>query len=193
MRRRPFLAVTTLVVLAAAGPASAATGLKDSYLGIPTFIWLPVNLALFVYLLYHFVGKPISLYLDTRKAAIATDISDAAAKLAEAEELRAQVMARLDAVEAEIKAIHDKAEQDGQTEAAAIADQAAHEQERFLKRVDDELARRRIETRRRLASETAELTAQITREILEREMTADDRALVFQRSLAALDRVGKES
>ena len=88
MRRRPFLAVTTLVVLAAAGPASAATGLKDSYLGIPTFIWLPVNLALFVYLLYHFVGKPISLYLDTRKAAIATDISDAAAKLAEAEELR---------------------------------------------------------------------------------------------------------
>lgn len=164
----------------------------QTHLGVPDFVWLAVNLTLFLYILQRFVGRPMAAFLDTRREGIGAELAAASAKLAEADRLRSEVMARLDAVEHEVTELRQRAEREGAAEAAKIAEQAAVEQQRFLRRVEDEIQRRQAETRQALARETAELTAQLTRELLAAEMTDADRRRVFDRSVAALDALQAE-
>jgi F-type H+-transporting ATPase subunit b len=183
--RRPLLAV--LVCLLAPLPAAASSG--GSHLGIPDAIWLPLNLAAFLFLLYWFVGRPISRFLDSRRDSIAQELKDAEHKIDEAERLRAEVVARLDQVETEISELKQRAEREGQAEAQRIDEQAAAEEQRFLQRVENEMARRHQETRTVLARETAVLTTQLARELLDREITDADRQRVLERSLAAMQQI----
>lgn len=181
MRRSALLAV---VLLALPSVAAAAEG--GTTLGIPDWIWKTVNLAAFGFFLYWFVGRPMGRFLESRRTDIAAELREAKDKLRHAEELRTQVVGRLEAVEKEVAEIRERAAAEGRAEAERIAEHAAVEAERFAARVNDEIARRSAETRQRLAAETAELTAQIARELLEKEMTADDRRRVMDRSLKAL-------
>jgi F0F1-type ATP synthase membrane subunit b/b' len=87
----------------------------------------------------------------------------------------------------------ERAATDGEAEVAKISEQTKIEEERFLRRVDEEISRREAETRTRLAQDTADLTAQLARELLEKEMTDDDRQRVLERSLEAMTTIrGKE-
>ena len=156
------------------------------HLGIPDFIWLPVNLTLFLYILQRYVGRPMSAYLDARRESIAEDLANARTQLEEADRLQADMKKRLGDIEKEIAEIKQRAEVDGRAEAQRIAEQTALDEERFLKRVDDEIGRREAETRARLAQDTADLTAQLARDLLSRDMTDADRRRVFDRSLDAM-------
>lgn len=156
------------------------------HLGIPDFLWLPVNLTLFLYILHRYIGRPMSAFLDARREGIAEDLAKARTQLEEADRLQDEMNKRLGDIEGELADIKARAEADGAAEAQRIADQAKLEEERFLKRVDDEIARREAETRAQLAQDTVDLTAQMARELLSREMTDADRRRVFERSVAAM-------
>lgn len=169
----------------AAVPAWASEG-GARHLGIPDAVWLPLNLVVFLALLYWLVGRPISRFLESRREGIAQELAEAKRKLEEAEELRSQVVRRLGEVERELSELRDRAERDGRAEAERIAAQAEAETERFLRRVDEEVTRRQAETRALLAQETAALTAELAREILGREVQDADRARVLERSLDAM-------
>jgi len=171
-------------VLAAPSVASAAEG--GAHLGIPDPIWMTLNLVAFIYFLYRFVGRPLGAFLQTRRADIGRELVEAQDKLREAEELRAQVVERLEAVEKEVAEIRERAEREGRAEAERIVVSAAAEAERFVTRVQDEIERRAAETRQRLAAEAAELTATIARDLLERQLTDADRARLLDRSVEAL-------
>lgn len=155
-------------------------------LGIPVWFWLALNLTVFLYLLNRFVGKPIKDGLVSRSAEVGEQLAQARAKLAEAEQLRAEVRDRLEKVEAEVAEIRDRAETMGRNEADRIDAQTAEEQERFMRRVDDQIARRQAEAREQLARDTAALTAQLTKELLASTMNEDDQQRVLSRSIAAL-------
>jgi F-type H+-transporting ATPase subunit b len=179
---RVFL--VAIVLIASALPATASEG--QSHLGIPDALWLPLNLALFIFVLYWFVGKPISRFLASRRDNIATELEEAQKKLVEAEDLRAQVLERLEQVEVEINEIKERAEREAHAEAERIAEASQAEEERFLNRVEDEISRRHSETRTELAKETAALTAQLAHELLAKEITAEDRERILKRSLEAM-------
>jgi F0F1-type ATP synthase membrane subunit b/b' len=53
-------------------------------------------------------------------------------------------------------------------------------------RVDEEIRRRTAEARDTLSRETAELTARLTKELLGRELTGDDRRRLLDKSLSAM-------
>jgi F-type H+-transporting ATPase subunit b len=164
-----------------------------THLGIPDYIWLAVNLTLFLYLLARFVGRPAMAFLETRRQGIGEELERARQQLVEADELRADVEHRLAGVEAEIEALAQRAADDSREEAERIAEQTRQDEERFLRRVEDEIARREVETRTQLARDTAELTAQLARELLQQEMSDADRRRVFERSLDAMGALeGKE-
>ncbi len=116
-------------------------------LGIPVFVWLAVNLTVFLYILARLVGQPMAGFLDARRESIATQLEQAKEKLAQAEELKTEVLSRLDKVENEVGEIQERAKVMGQAEAEKIAEQSVREQERFLRRVDEEISRRYTETR----------------------------------------------
>jgi F-type H+-transporting ATPase subunit b len=160
-----------------------------SFVPIPSWLvrtLLAVNLTAFVYLLARFVGAPLGRFLDTRSEQITSELEEARRKLTEAEDLREQVLRRLNEVEQEVAEVKARAESQGQQEAEEIAAQVESEAERFLNRVDEEIGRRQAEMRNTLASDTAALTAQLTRELLSEEMSDADRERVFSRSLKAM-------
>lgn len=147
---------------------------------------LAVNLTVFLYLLHRYVGKPINQSLETRGEDIKGELADARDKLAEAEKLRAEVRDRLDKVEAEVMEMQARAETQGLAEAEKIDALAREDEARFMRRVDDQIARRQVETRQQLARDTATLTAQLTKELLASTMTDEDQQRVLARSLGAL-------
>ncbi len=176
-----------IVVLAVALVMALLVDHGERTFGVPDWFWMALNMTVFLYLLHRFVGRPIAAYLDTRRDGIAADLEQAAAKLAEAERMRGEVMARLEEVDQEVAAIRRRAEAEGTAEAEAIAEQSEREQARFLTRVDDEITRRHAEVRQSLARETAELTARLTRDLLSDQITPADRGRVFDRSVTALE------
>lgn len=163
------------------------------HIGVPDYIWLSLNLTAFLYILQRFVGRPMGAFLETRREGIAEELQNARRQLEEADRLQAEVSKRLADVENEVAELTARAASDGEAEAAKIAEQTKVEEERFLKRVDEEVSRREAETRARLAQDTADLTAQLARELLEHEMTDEDRRRVLERSLEAMTTLkGKE-
>jgi F-type H+-transporting ATPase subunit b len=163
------------------------------HIGVPDYFWLSINLTLFLYILYRYVGKPMGAFLDTRREGIAGELQNARRQLEEADQLQADVTKRLDDLESEVADMKQRAVADGAAEADEIAAQTKLEEERFLRRVNDEITRREAETRAQLAQDTADLTAQLARELLENEMTDEDRRQVLERSLGAMRALeGKE-
>lgn len=157
-----------------------------SHLFVPDYIWLSVNLTLFLYLLARFVGRPMAQFLDTRREGIAEELQRARKQLEEAEEMRADVSRRLAEVESEVEALRERASEDSEAEARRISEQAEEEEARFLQRIEDEITRRETETRAQLAQDTADLTAKLARDLLAKEMTDEDRRRVFERNLEAM-------
>jgi F-type H+-transporting ATPase subunit b len=155
-------------------------------------VLLAANLTLFLYLLNRFVGKPIAASLEARQDDIQGALVQARDKLAEADKLRAEVRDRLAKVEAEVAEMRERAELQGKTEAEKIDAQASEEEARFMRRVDEQIARRQAETRQLLAKDTAALTAQLTKELLATTMTDDDQKRVLARSLGALEHLPDE-
>jgi F-type H+-transporting ATPase subunit b len=149
-------------------------------------VLLAANLTLFLYLLYRLIGKPINQALESRGEEIKGQLAQARDKLSEAERLRAEVRERLDKVETEVAEMRSRAETQGLAEAEKIDALAVEEEGRFIRRVDDQIARRQAETRQQLAKDTAALTAQLTKELLAKTMTDEDQQRVLARSLDAL-------
>jgi F-type H+-transporting ATPase subunit b len=163
------------------------------HIGIPDYIWLSLNLTVFLYILQRFVGGPMGAFLESRREGIAEELQNARHQLEEADRLQAEVSKRLADVEKEVAELKERATVDGDAEAGRISEQTKIDEERFLRRVDEEISRREVETRARLAQDTADLTAQLARDLLDREMTDEDRRRVLDRSLDAMAALeGKE-
>ena len=150
-------------------------------------VLLAANLTLFLYLLNRFVGQPINETLKARGENVKTELAEARKKLVEAEALRLEVRERLAKVETEVIEIQQRSEALGKTEAEKIDAQAHEDEARFMRRVDDQIARRQAETREQLAKDTAALTEQLTKELLKSTMTENDQQRVLDRSLGALE------
>ena len=164
----------------------------ETKLGVPVFVWLALNLTVFLFLLARFVGRPLGAFLEARRDGIAGDLKRAEERLVEAETLKVEVLDRLSKVEAEIAEIHQRSETLGREEAERIAAEGQEEAERLLRRVSDEITQREAETREALAKETAELTARLAHQLLQKGMTDADRKRVMDRSVEALGPADRE-
>jgi len=158
----------------------------ETKLGIPLFVWLAVNLTVFLWVLGRYVGRPVGEFLQTRRAGIQAELQEAREKLAESEKLRREVQERLSKIDEEVASIMEKAEKQSASEVERIAEQAAEEEARFMARVETEIRRREEETRQKLTREAAALTTELARTIIEKEVNPEDRARVLKRSLEAL-------
>lgn len=163
--------------------------LGGNFFGLPDVavqVLFAANLTLFLWLLARFAGRPIVGALDARRAGIAEQLELAQRRVGEAQELRREVQQRLEEVEDEVANLRERAEREGRAEADEIDQQTDSEEQRFLKRIEDEIARREAEARDNLAKETAALTAQLTKELLRKELSEEDRRRILASSLSAM-------
>lgn len=155
-------------------------------------VMFAANLTLFLWLLARFAGGPIVGALGSRQQDITDELETAKERVREAQDLRQEVQQRLDQVETEVAQLRERAEREGQDEAAEIVQQTAADEQRFLERIDEEITRREAEAKDNLAKETAALTAQLTKELLTKELSDADRQRILDRSLSAMTESERE-
>ncbi len=175
-----------VVLLAAAEPAWAASGGSDTWLGIPRVVWYTLNLLLFFGLLGWLLAKPMGAFFRTRQEEISRTLAEATRQQEEAVRMKAEMEQRVASLENEITALRQRLHDDGVRERAALAQQGEQEAQRLLSQLDGEAARRREEAQASLAREAAGIAADLAWELLQREVTPEDRERIFRTTLERL-------
>jgi len=176
-----------VVALLVALPAAAAGDPSGTWLGVPTWIWMAVNLVIFFGILGYLLVPPITRFLEARARRIYEELEEARERRAEAAELQAGLGAKVDALEEQIAEILARAESEGVKEHDAILEQAEREKERLLAQAQGEIGHRLAQARQELKDYTAELAARLAREQLERELGPEERRRIFRRNLSRLE------
>lgn len=188
----PHSAVVAIVavVLAAlaAAPARAAGATAETFLGIPTWIWMSINLVLFFGLLGYLIVPPISRYLDSRGEKIRQDLAEARERRAEVANLQATLGAKVAALEAQMDEVRERAESEGHREREEVLAQAERERERLVAQAGSEIDHRVAQARQELKDTTAALAAQLAREQIESRLDDSTRHRLFERNLVRLER-----
>ena len=135
-----------------------------------------VNFAILAGGLYYFFGKSIADYLRSRSETIRKDLVDAKTLRSDAESQLTGVRARLAALPAELSALKQRGQEELASEKVRLAEATAAERTRV-----QEQTRREIESASRLARRdlmlhSANLSMDLAKKRLERDITADDQA-----------------
>lgn len=189
VRRASRLAALAVaaVALFAALPAAAAADPFATWMGLPAWIWMLANLVIFFGVIGYFLGPPITRFLEARGRRIHEELAEAKERRTEAAELQANLGAKVAALEAQIDEILKRAESEGRREHDAILEQAEREKERLLAQAQGEIDHRMAQARQELKDFTAELSARLAHEQLERELGPADRQRIFRRNLSRLE------
>jgi F-type H+-transporting ATPase subunit b len=167
-------------------PALAAEGGGGGFLGLPTLFWKTANLVVFFGLMFYLLARPLSRFFHARREQIAAQMKEAALHLEEAERLRAEMEEKVAALAEEIAELKERLRQEGEREREALERQGKEEAARLVAQFDHEASRRIDEARRQLASEAASVAAELALELLERELTVEDRERIFRTTLDRL-------
>jgi len=173
--------VRPLLLLAEGGAEHA-----EKFLGLPMWIWQSANLALFLYLLYRFVGRPLAGAFRKRQEAVEAERQEAERLKAEAERLSGEIRERLSRLDGEIAAVAAQGKADGEAERAALAARADQEAERVKRDATDEIARRLATARADLEQVASGLVASSAVELLSRQINDEDRRRLLADSVERL-------
>jgi len=182
--------VAVLTVCFLALPAWAAEEAGEGFLGLSPLFWKIANFILFFGLLFYLLVRPLSKFFHTRRAQIDAQMKESVHQRQEAERLRTEMEQRLTALSGEIASLRERMRRDGERERAALERQGDAEAARLVAQIDQEASRRVEEVRRELAADAAEVAAQLAIELLQRELTPEDRDRIFR---TTLERLGARS
>ena len=191
MKRRPILLLCALLCfslpLFGAEEEHGEEHGPETFLGLPTWIWMSANLLLFLGLLAKFVGIPISGLLETRAKSIAEDLRRAQKQRREAEEMKASLEVQVGALEKELDEVLTRAGEDGETERKEILAQAERERSRLLEQAQEEIELRISQAKVELTEHTARLAAELARQKLSSSIEPEDLDRLFDDNLSRLE------
>jgi F0F1-type ATP synthase membrane subunit b/b' len=174
------------VLWCAALPAWAAGEGSGRFLGLPPLFWSTANLLVFVGLLVYFLARPLSRFFHARREQITSQMREAAHQQQEAERLRSEMEQRVAALSGEIEALKVRLRREGERDRGALERQGEEEAARLVAQIGQEVARRVAEARQELASEAASVAADLALELLQGELTPEDRERIFRETLERL-------
>ena len=167
-------------------PSWAAEDGGEKFLGLPTLFWKTANLLVFFGLLSYLLARPLSRFFRARRELIVSQMGDAARQQQEAAQLRVEMEQKVAALAGEIAALRERLRHEGEREREALERQGDADAARLIAQVDQEAARRVEDARRGLASEAAAVAAELALELLEHELTPEDRERIFRTTLERL-------
>ena len=172
------IGLSATALLAAAPEEEAhATG------GFSALLWPIVNFVILCGILYYFLNKPFSAYLNDRSTSIRKDLVEAAELKASAAAQVATIDQKLKALPGELDALRKRGAEEAAAEEQRITAAAIAERDRLL-----EQARREIELETRLAKReilehAADLSVQLATQRLKQEVTPADQERLVDRYL----------
>jgi len=183
-------ALLILAVVALAGPAlfaeegAAAEGHHEkTYFGIPGWILKTANMLLFIGVLVYFAGGPVKKAFAERSAAIKQAAEEARERRTKADRMAGDIQARLSAIEAEVKAIHERAQAEGERQKRELIAAAEAESQKILANARNEVDNRLKHARTELTEFAGQLASERAEQILREKITEDDQKKLFSESL----------
>jgi len=178
-RLRSALTTITLAVFFAAAYAAPLLAAEEEAAAPDS--WAPtiakfVNFAILALVLYKFAGKSVGEYLRSRSESIRKDLVDAKALRTEAEAQLTGVRARLAALPAELNEMKRRGEEDLAAEKVRLAAATAAERTRVQEQTRREIEMTSRLARRELMLHGANLSMQLAKQRIERDITAEDQA-----------------
>jgi F-type H+-transporting ATPase subunit b len=165
---------------------AAAHEASRGFLGFPTTVWSTLNLLLFFALLYVLLKKPSVSFFGGRRGDVAKALQKAAEDRGKAEALAGEVKERLSRVETELAQIQVKARQEAVAEQAALTKQAEEDAARIVARTSSEMENRVRAAKVELAAYAADLSVDLARELLAKNVTRDDEKRLLDEGVARL-------
>ncbi len=189
MKRLP--PASALLLLAPVAAAAQVSGVEAHPVTDWIFRWL--NFALVFGVGGWWVGRKLKVVFRRRADKIYATIAEAEAERRQAIERLQAAEASLAGLEREAAEMRDRARRDSAAEADRIRAMAREDAERIERAADAEIAAAERTAVNRLRDLAVARTIERARELVVRRMTPAVDARLFQRFVAALDRVGSRS
>lgn len=156
------------------------------FLGVPGLAWQLLNLGLFLGLLWYFLRKPAADFFGKRKAGVAAALAKSDEDRRRAEQLSVELKARLAAIETELANLKEAARRDADAEHAALLAKSQSEADQILARTRTDLDNRVRAARAELTAFAGDLSVDLARELLRKNVTADDEKRLLEEGIAHL-------
>jgi F-type H+-transporting ATPase subunit b len=154
-----------------------------TYFGIPGWILKLANMLLFLGVLGWALGGPIKKALTERRVQIQSDAEEARARRAKADQLAADIQARLTQIENDVRAIHERAQAEGEKQKKELIAAAEAEAQKILQSARNEVDSRLKRARHELTEYAGELATQRAEQILREKVTDNHRERLFDESV----------
>jgi len=183
------LAITPVVLFAeekahSEGAAAAAEGHHEqTYFGIPGWILKTANMLLFFGALVYFIGGPVKRAFADRSAAIKRAAEEARERREKSDRMAGDIQARLSAIEAEVRAIHERAQAEGERQKRELIAAAEAESQKILANARNEVDNRLKHARTELTEFAGQLASERAEQILREKITDADQKKLFTESL----------
>jgi F-type H+-transporting ATPase subunit b len=162
---------------------------EKTYFGIPGWILKLLNMILFFGVLGYFISGPMKTVFAGRSAAIRRAADEARERREKSDQMAGQIRARLAAIEADVQAIHARAEAEGERQKRELMIAAEAEAEKILQAARNEVDNRLKHARAELTEFAGRLAAERAEQILREKMTDQDQTNLFQESLREVGEV----
>lgn len=162
---------------------------EKTYFGIPGWILKIANMLLFIGVLVYFVGGPVKKAFAERSAAIRRAADEAKERRVKSDQMASEIQARLAAIEAEVKAIHERAQVEGERQKRELMTAADAEREKILSAARTEVDNRLKHARTELTEFAGQLASERAEQILREKITEQDQRKLFQESLREVGEV----
>lgn len=154
-----------------------------TYFGIPGWILKTANMVLFIGVLVYFTGGPVKKAFAERTEAIRTASIEARDRREKADRMAGDIQARLAAIEAEVRAIHERAATEGERQKRELMAAAEAESQKMLAAARNEVDNRLKHARTELTEFAGLLASERAEAILREKITEQDQKNLFQESL----------
>lgn len=156
------------------------------FLGIPSLVWQLLNLGTFLGLLWYFLRKPATDFLGKRKVGVAAALAKAEDERRRAEQLSAELKARLARIETELADLREAARRDAEAEHAALLAKSQSDADQILAKTRVDLDNRVRAARAELKDFAGDLSVDLARELLQKNVTAEDEKRLLEEGIAHL-------
>ncbi|HEX5854343.1 MAG TPA: ATP synthase F0 subunit B [Thermoanaerobaculia bacterium] len=161
------------------------------FLGVPSLVWQVLNLGLFLGLLWYFLRKPLAGFFENRKSGVAAALAKADEDRRRAEQLSAELKARLTSIEGELENLKSAARREADAEHAALLARSQADADHILARTRADLDNRVRAARAELTAYAGDLSVDLAREILRKTVTQDDEKRLLSEGIARLSGAAK--
>jgi F-type H+-transporting ATPase subunit b len=164
----------------------AGHGEPKKFAGLPTWIWKLANMLVFIGVLVYFLRGPVGEAFRAKGQQIRAAAEEARARRQKADQLAADIQARLTAIQQEVAAIAERAHVEGERQKRELMAAAEAEGAKILASARMEVDNKLKAARKELTEFAGDLAADRAEAILRSAMTDADQKKLFRESLTEI-------